>query len=84
MRCWLPSEGHLMARSQGLGLLGPSPQHKGARAATPSPLFSLRCHGAGSVSTSSQQLPRRPVPNPWDPCDPWDPSWDSSWDSLAS
>lgn len=36
-----------------------------------SPLFSFRCHGVGSVSSSSQQLPRRPVPSPRDP------SWDS-------
>lgn len=42
-------------------------------AAFSSPFF-LRCYGAGSVSTSSQQLPRRPVPGPWDP----------SWDSPAS
>lgn len=73
MRCWANSEGPLgsCVKSGGLGPLGPSSQDKGSRSATSSPLFSLRCYGAGCVSTSSQQLPRRSVP------DPWDPSWDS-------
>lgn len=61
-------------KSGGLGPLSPSPRDKRTRAAAHSPLSSLRCHGARSVSASSQQLPRRPVPGPRDP----------SWDSPAS
>lgn len=70
------SEGYLGSRvkSGGLGPLGPSPRDERTRAAAHSPLSSLRCHGARSVSASSQQLPRRPVPGPRDP----------SWDSPAS
>ncbi|XP_020922696.1 growth factor receptor-bound protein 7 isoform X2 [Sus scrofa] len=44
---------------------------QGHRSRCVSPFFSLRCHGAGSVSVSSQQLPGGPVPRPWDP------SWDA-------
>lgn len=80
VRCRVNSEGYLYSgvKSGGLGPLGPSLQDKGTRAAAFSHLFSLRCYGAGSVSTSSQQLPRRPV------LGSWDPSWDSPTSRCSS
>lgn len=54
----------------------------GKSRAAASAFFSLRCHGAGAVAPTSQQLPRRSVPSPWNPSwnspsSPCPPDWGS-------